>query len=421
MSKKEVGNRKKAVTLLVSLFLYAFVLIFVFYEEESFVTQGTVEVKADLGVKNGFEYREVVELEGVEILENLDYTEGVMGVSSGRKPGECGSRFSIERPQLFCDTSDILQNAEVVIAEIYAPAKMFSGSDRPLTNVVQINDRSVSDEDERPLASRNAAETIHSENDFASRMPPGDPSFDDALAEEDKKEAFGMHFGVVGNLSKVDFHSTHKSDCPEVVNRGEFNVKNSNVLQDDLTRLATPPGLMSLGDRDYSGRLCREPTRQYDFTEDESDLLCTEGVLTRIRNFFCENLPTFRDRCDGLEGIVIDAPLGSTEVCNEEDCSIRYWESARLITSPPTDTQNMYPAFLSDSEKREDFMVDDLVVFTTPCKVRVDCKICETKCYWDVSIWQHIFATEEVYSTPDEDNWDNDDWWDSIVEQIRSS
>jgi hypothetical protein len=408
-------NIKKGILFFLGFCLYGFFAIFVFGPKNISVSYSEPDSKSELrAIKTDFEYREVVELKEVEIAIEAEEGE-VLGVK------ECGkSDLTIEAPQLFCDTQNISERAEVVMAEIYAPTKMFSGSNRPLTNVVQVNDKSNSQEDEKVLASRNAAEVIRDVHDFDPKMVSGDPVFESVLAKDKAFEPFGMHFGAMGKVSKTDFFSSKKSDCLNV-NTGEHNVKNSNVLQDDLTCLTTPPGLMALGDRDYSGRLCREPTRQYDFSKDDKGIekLCSENLWTKFKNLACGAM-TIGDKCDGFEGVLIDAPLGSTEVCNEEDCSIRYWESARLINSPPNETKDMTPSFLSDSEKRDDYLVDDIYIFTTPCKVRIDCKICETKCYWDVSVWQHIFSTEEFFSPPAEDNWDKDDWWDAMVEQIKN-
>ncbi len=408
-------NVKKGTLLLLSMCIYAFFLIFVFNEKSISVEQKNVEVKTELvAVKNDFEYREIRELENVEVLkENLDDEGEVEGIID-RLMGTCGSKFSIEEPQLFCGGSGLPKNAEIVIAEIYAPAVLFAGAEKPFDNLVQTNNP------EGATAFRNAAETIHAENDYLIKQPPLPSSREQTLSEQDAYEPFGMHFGVMGNVSKVDFDSQEESKCPDVVNRGEFNVKNTNVLQDDLTRTFTPPGVMALGDRDYSGRLCREENRKIELTKDESFLLCSEGVLDILKNFFCERLPTFKDKCDGLEGIVIDAPLGSGEVCNEEDCGIRYWEASRINSSPPTYTRDLYPAFLEDSEKEDDYIVDDLVVLTTPCKVRVDCKLCETKCYWDISVWQHIYDLEQSFTYPGfENRMKEDEYWQKVEVELK--
>ncbi len=397
-------NIKKGILFFLGFCLYGFFAIFVFGSKNISVSYSEPDSKSELrAIKTDFEYREVVELVEVEKKEEI-VQEEVKGVSSNQKPGDCGSKFSIEKPQLFCGTSDISENAEIVIAEIHAPAVLFAGAEAPFDNLVQTNNP------EGNMAFRNASEMINADNDYLIKLPPLPSSQENVLPEEDAYERFGMHFGVVGNVSKVDFDSKDKSKCPEVVNKGEFNVKNANALQDDLTRTFTPPGVMELGNRDYSGQLCKDETHKIDLTEDESKLLCTEGVWKKIENFFCEKLPTFKDKCDGLEGIVIDAPLGSGEVCNEEDCTVRYWESARINTSPPTQTRDLYPDFLEDSQKEEDYIVDDLLILTTPCKVRVDCKICETKCYWDISAWKHVFELEQAYTPPGvEGRWEDDD------------
>jgi hypothetical protein len=124
--------------------------------------------------------------------------------------------------------------------------------------------------------------------------------------------------------------------------------------------------------------------------------------------------------CEDLMGIIIDAPLGSGEKCNSEDCAIRYAETARLAISAPHNADELYPASLTDEERKKDNIVDDPVIITTPCKVRIDCKICETKCIWDLSMWQHILQIEQSFTYPGYENTkDEDTYWAEVEAEIK--
>jgi len=125
-------------------------------------------------------------------------------------------------------------------------------------------------------------------------------------------------------------------------------------------------------------------------------------------------------KCEDLMGIIIDAPLGSGEKCNSEDCAIRFAETARLAISSPQNADKLRPASLTDTEKSEDNQLDDPVIATTPCKVRIDCKICETKCIWDLSMWQHILHLELGFTYPGyEHTKDEDEYWEEANAAIK--
>jgi len=432
MSKKEMKNRKKAVVFLVSLFVYAFLLLFIFYEnkevaELSFVESPKASYQEDLvAMVDSFEHIDAMEIEEIE--ETVDKVSAedkeaeVKGLGDFIERlrrffvGSCDDpAYEIFEPQLFCGWGEGVDAEDVRIAQIWAPDVLFVGAEAPFDNLVQINNPRGS------TAFRNASEIINPDFDYYISMPPNHPSaplLDSVpLPDDDRFEPYDMHYEAAGSLNEIPFdvHPEEKSLCPEVVNAGEFNVKGSNNLQKELTDSYTPPGLMELGDREISVDLCRED-RVIKLDEDESFLLCNEGFLDVIR---CGARFSLRNNCDGIGDLVIDAPLGSGEICNEDDCSIRYSEAARILSSPPTWTKDMYPS-ISREEKENDYIVDDPVIVTTPCYVRVDCQVCPTRCIWDISMWQHIFKLEKMYTYPGYENaMDEDSYWEAVEDELK--
>ncbi len=440
MGYKEKRNRKFAVVLLVLLFFYAFSLVFIFNNADN---DGKTEYsyptyKSDLAVlSDALEYREVAELEKVKIIEEqgevlgedgeVEDPEGheggwLDGVYRRFFMGRCNqSNYRIDDPQLFCGGSGSVSGADIKIAEIRAPDVLFTGAAAPFDNLVQTNNPAGL------TAFRNASEIINPDFDYLIHMPPlpddheGNPRRNLA-SDGELKETYDMHYETLGEIDEVEFdvHPDEQSYCPDVVNDGRFNVRGSNQLQKDLTDIFSPPGLMALGDRDVSVDLCRADVRTIHMDEDETFLLCRESLLQK---FWCGIINTFSandDACDDVHGIVVDAPLGSGEICNEEDCSIRYTEAARIISSPPIWTKDLYPEGLSDDERKNDYIVDDPVIIRTPCKVRVDCAICLTDCFWDISIWQNHFDLEKTYTYPGFRNaMDEDEYWEEVEAELK--
>ena len=434
MSEKERKNRRNAIVLLASLFVYAFLLLFIFVENDEAIESSSVEsskasYQTDLvAMMDNVERIDMMDVEEVEDVEEIveiltEETEGdVEGIRDFidwiRKffVGSCDDpAYEIFEPQLFCGWSEGIDAEDVKIAQIWAPDVLFVGAAAPFDNLVQTNNpRGLT-------AFRNASEIINPDFDYYINMPPNHPSaplLDSVpLPDDDKFEPYEMHYESAGALNEVPFdvHPEEESLCPDVVNAGEFNVKGSNNLQKELTDSYTPPDLMELGDRKISADLCRED-RVIELDEDESFLLCNEGFLQVLQ---CGPQFSFRDNCDGIGDLVIDAPLGSGEVCNEDDCSVRYSEAARILSSPPTWTKEMYPS-ISGEEKENDYIVDDPVIITTPCYVRVDCQVCPTRCIWDISMWQHLFQLEKMYTYPGYENaMDEDFYWKAVEEEIK--
>jgi hypothetical protein len=430
MKKEEKRNKRNAVLLLVSLFVYAFLLVFVFRESAETFKYSDSENKSNLvGLAGNLEYREIEELEKVEIVQTRSEVLGeddsyldssvkdFMNYLRDYFVGSCDEpQYEIFEPQLFCGGSGGIEGQEIKIAQIWAPDILFVGAAAPYDNLVQ-----TSNPDGR-TAFRNSSEIINPDFDYYINMPPDSGSLLESspLSDEEKFEIYEMHYEAAGELNEIPFdvHPEEESRCPNVVNAGEFNVKGSNNLQKELTDSITPPGIMELGNRDVSADLCRDD-RVIELDEDESFLLCNEGFFQAL-SCTVENVLKFEDKCDDIGDLVIDAPLGSGEVCNEDDCSVRYSEAARLVTSPPTETEELYPESLDGEQKENDYIVDDPVIITTPCYVRVDCQICETRCIWDISMWQHIFKLEKTYTYPGYENeMDEDLYWQAVEDEIR--
>lgn len=434
MKEKEKKNKKYALILLASLFVYAFVLIFVFYDngtsvEAPIAKSPKANSQTDLvAMIDSVEHIDTMDIE--EVVEQLEIEGDFDGDVEGLQDffdwlrkffvGSCDDpAYEIFEPQLFCGEEGAVAMDDVKIAQIWAPDVLFVGAAAPFDNLVQTNN---------PIgatAFRNASEMIHEDFDYYINMPPNHssaPLLDSVpLPEDDRFEPYDMHYDAASSLHEIPFdvHPEEESKCPDVVNPGEFNVKGSNNLQKELTDSFSPPGLMELGDRKVSADLCRED-RVIELDEDESFLLCNEGFFQVLQGAIAAGTSlAFEDSCDGIGDVIIDAPLGSGEVCNEDDCSIRYSEAGRILTSPPTWTEDLYPSISAD-EKRNDYIVDDPVILTTPCYLRVEGQVCPTRCRWDISMWQHLFKLEKMYTYPGYENaMDEDFYWKAVEEEIK--
>ena len=422
------NKKAKAVFLLISLFLYASLLVFAFSDREKTEKQYIQSTESQsVALAYDLEYRKIEELveieafeDDVEIISVEDEDGEVQGWWRRFLMGRCDAVLGIEDPQLFCGSKGGQKsNVKITLAEVFAPDILFLGAAAPFDNIV------LTSNPPGRVAFRNASEIIDPDLDYLIQKPPfpeGHPLDPKAimLEEEMQKEPFLMHYEAVGTITEVDFdtYPGEKSLCPEVVNDGRFNVKGSNYIQDDLTKSLTPPGVMALGDRDVPADLCRDDVRQIHLNEDESFLLCSEGFWAGLG---CSVIDTIRGPdCDDIMGIVVDGPLGSGEVCNEPDCTVRYTEAGRILTSPPSYTRHLYPQSLSGQQKEDDYIVDDPVILTTPCKVRVGCRVCLTKCIWDISVWNHHYELEKFFTYPGFRNaMEPDEYWSGVEDEIK--
>jgi hypothetical protein len=450
------SDKKKAFLLLLGLISYCFLMILVFNFGD---VSGSVKEKEILleGNLNEIEYRRVEEVEEIElevanssVALNSSENNSAGNVLNATIPGCEGIESTIASPQFFCSptvvgtveipragenvesktdengTITVSKNAEITVVEVTAPAILFSGSIAPFDNVVKINNPGGR------IAFRNAAEIINPEYDYLANMPPG---FSSEIFEETKgtdKDPFLMHFSVAEieeEPGKAGFDSEEHSLCPEVVNSGEFNVKKSNVVADDLTRSITPPGLMELGNREETG-FCTDfnQTDSIELGMEEVEVMCTESTWQKFwRNFVASfKVDSENDTAEEgyeIQGIKMDAPLGSAESCNEEDCTIRYLEAGRLKSSPPTISASLYPASVSENLEEygtKDYIVSDFKLLTTPCKIRVDSEIKDTKCFWDLSAWQHLFKLEEIFTYPGfENKYPEELYWQAVEMELK--
>ncbi len=422
---------KKGGFVLLGLFVYAFALVLFLGNKEASVVSSEQDFETEvMAFAENLEYREVRELEkektekeNVEVYEEEGEVLGETSVEDFMEflrefmVGSCDAYLEIDDPQLFCGGSGGGSSGDMKVAQIWAPDIMFLGAAAPYDNLVLTSNPRGS------TAFRNASETINPDFDYYIHMPPNPPGGSllesEILSEEEKKDPFWMHYEAAGSLSEVPFdvHPDEKSKCPDVVNGGEFNVKGGNNLEKELIESFTPPGRMTLGDRDVSARLCRED-RVIELDEDESFLLCNEGILQALKE--CATKFSFLDKCDGVGDLVIDGPLGSGEICNEGDCAIRHVEAGRILSSPPLWTEDLYPQSLSKEEKENDYIVDDPVIITTPCYLRAGCQLCATRCIWDISTWQHHFQQEQMYTYPGFENaMEEDLYWELVEDEIR--
>lgn len=424
----KMNKKLKGVLLLCLLFAYAGVLVSFFYAEEEQEVFPEKRVQSNL-LSNNLEYREVNELELVEfaqedvsiILNEEEEEEGeVKGWKRKFAMGRCDAVSGIEEPQLFCDAGGgISSSTEFTLAEVFAPDILFIGAAAPYDNILVVNNNAGR------ISFRNASELINPEHEYLPLMPlfsddhPKNPRA--VLLEESKqKDPFKFHLKAAGSMGETDFdtYPGERSLCQGDINDGRFNVKGSNQIQENYTGTFANPFLVQkgLGNRDVSARLCDDPSYEIHLNEDESFLLCSESFWDAVG---CDAIETFTGpSCEDIQGIVIDAPHGSGEICNEEDCAIRSKEGARMITSPPS--VDLAPSSLTSEEKKLDYIVDDPVILTTPCKVRVGCKVCLTKCIWDISIWQHVYELEKNYTYPGFKNTiPFQEYWKGVEDEIK--
>lgn len=338
-------------------------------------------------------------------------------VGSCEKPN-----YEVFKPQAFCGSGSLEGVGDIRIAQIWSLDIKSVGSATGFDNfLLTHNPRGLT-------AWRNDSNIIMEDYDYFVNMPPSNSSFplldSVVLSEGDRFETYEMHYEAAGSLNDIpyDVHPDAKSLC-DVLNPGHFNVKASNNLAKELTDYVTPPGsIMSLGDRSFSFNPCNDFFWRTDFDEDESFLLCNEGFFDVLR-CIGRNILRFRDTCPDIEGVFVDAALGSGQICNEDDCSSRYWEAARESSSPPTWMGQLHHPDMSKEEIENDYSAnhpDETVIFTTPCYLRIDCEICLTKCFWDVSILKHIFEQERVYTHPGFVNAPTiEDYLQAIVDEIK--
>lgn len=437
---KNRKKEKKVIALFLGMFLYCSLLLLFFQDSETTVNSSNYSStnfqnnKELVEALNSLEYQMIQEVDFEEVdFDEDDVVEIIQAEGSGELDdgevkgvlrefvmGSCDAVIGIEEPQLFCGDGGAQQsNVEMTLAEIFAPDILFLGAAAPFDNLVLTNNPRGA------TAFRNASEIINPESDYLIKKPPfpeGHPldPREPMLEEEMQDEPFLMHYDAAGTTTEVDFdtYPGEKSLCPEVVNDGRFNVKGSNQIQDDLTRSFTPPGTMDLADRDVPANICRDDVRTIHLNEDESFLLCSEGFWSALG---CSVIDTIRGPdCEDIMGVVVDGPHGSGEICNEEDCTIRYHEAGRILTSPPSHTRELYPQSISAQDKEDDYIVDDPVIITTPCKVRVGCRVCLTKCLWDISTWNHIYELEQSFTYPGFRNtMSADDYWWFVENEIK--
>lgn len=412
------GGKRGSLFLLFALVFYGFILVAIFYHNENSVEYSKAEYQANLiDLVEEINTKEINNFENVEVVDEVSTDEGeVKGWWRKFVMGRCDAHFGIDEPQLFCGGSGGQTSAKVRLAEVFAPDILFIGAGAPFDNLV------LTSNPPGRVSFRNASEVINPESDYLINQPPLPSSRANLLGDRQKHETFDMHYETVGVITEVEFDTFpgEKSLCPQVVNDGRFNVKGSNNVQIDATGMVTAPSMVQdgLGDRDVAARLCREDVRTIRLNEDESFLLCSEGFWAGLG---CDIIETLKGpSCEDIYGVVIDAPLGSGEVCNENDCSIRYKEAGRLLTSPPPWADKLYPGALSGSEREKDYIIDDPVILETPCKVRIECKVCLTKCIWDISIWQHIYDLEKTYTYPGFKNaMSEDQYWKGVEDEIK--
>jgi len=237
-----------------------------------------------------------------------------------------------------------------------------------------------------------------------------------------------MHFTAGGRWQEVSFDSVpeaprHKSVCPEVVNQGWFNVGGTNNLEEEMVLSVSPPGLMDLPSRNFPGLMCGSSDTR-NVAPGCTVLLCPNRRVT------CPEIP-----CGGICPVVgyvnVDAPLGSTERCETGYCGIRYWEAGKILTAPPPWAEIMQPDLPDDILENDYLVANPLfpehgeklpVVITTPSKVKINPGDCEhyRNSRWDVSIWQHVYDLEEMFTYPAYPmKIPIDDYWDGIEEEMR--
>ncbi len=460
MKKAEKDKKWKDLLLLFSLVFYCSALVFVFKgQNQNYVVSDDLRSSTSSYTANldyvrveGVEERDIEKaIEQEMTSEDFDKDdEDVLGFSTL----SCDINLGIEEPQLFCELEglsggdsyydiEVSEGVDIQIAEIYAPAALFAGSRAPYDNLVQINNP-----DSR-VAFRNANEIIDPEFEFLMRQPPLEEfvSADHLSGGVDMQtgetgldqDDFGMHAkpsGLVDDYSKIPFDlhvEAEQSVCPEVVNDGRFNVVKSNDIGRDLSYQVTPPGHMDFEEKRENTEFCNEsPKNIIELSKENSVLLCTESFWNKVFHTFKgvftspitdeEGNLIGKNKTWNLEGILIDAPFGSANECNEESCSIRYLEAARLRTSAPHHADKLYPSFVPPEERDEDYLVADPFFLTTPCQVRVDHRLHNTRCYWDLSAWQHHFKLEEVFTYPGfEHKMEEEDYWAAVEAELKGT
>ena len=416
---KKLDSRVRGVLFLLSLTFYVILIIFVF----NFGQEKPEKSHADVFPKNStisfcaseniLEWEEFSSVEG----ESSEEYGEVKATSS--KIGRCEPIVYEIPMQFFCGGG----GAKGLDAwEIHAPAIMFLGAEAPFDSLVQVNNP------DGLVAFRNAAELIMDEEDYYTNMPPARHLLDSSpLQDELKDDPFEMHFSAGGEYwQEIPFDARpdlprHQSICGDVVNPGYFNVGGTNTLEEEMTHSVSPPGLMKLPDRNFPGLMCNSPdTRYIDLSANETVLLCPKSV-------YCPP-ECLEIGCDYKTAMFVDAPLGSTEICRKGDCGIRYWEAGKILTAPPTWANDMYPD-VKPQYIENDYLVgkpapDDAemlpVVITTPCAARKGCTIYEGLCHWDISIWQHVYDLEQMFTYPEYETkkWETP-YWEEVEQELK--
>ena len=412
-------NKKKGILFFIGLILYVVFAIFVFdFNQETHESSNAhgLKQKEVLGSCSSEHVLNWQEVSDIDIEDFTDIESEVMG--RGAKRGECGPVYYIPQ-QFFCGGGGSYGVHEW---EIYNPAVMFLGAEEPYDNLV------LTSNPDRLIAWRNAAELIMDEEDYYINMPPPRELLDSTpLADALKEEPFEMHFTAGGRWQEVDFDSVpdaprHQSICPGVVNQGWFNVGGTNRLEEELVLSVSPPGLMDLPSRNFPGLMC-EGQYTRDVNPGCTVLLCPNRRVT------CPEIP-----CEGFCPVVgpvnVDAPLGSTERCEEGDCGIRYWEAGKILTAPPPWAEimqpNLHPNYLENDYLVANPLFPEFdeklpVVITTPSRVRLEPSDCDwyEDSRWDVSIWQHVYDLEEMFTYPGYPmKIPIDDYWDGIEAEM---
>jgi len=413
-------NKKKGILFFIGLILYVVFAIFVFdfnqetHESSSAHGSKQKEVLGSCSSERVLNWQEIPDIDVEEFTEVKGEVKGAVGGLGRCEP------VVYELPmQFFCGGGGAYDVHEW---EIYNPNIMFVGAEAPYDNLVLINNP------DGLTAWRNAAELIMDEEDYYINMPPPRELLDSSpLPDPLKRELFEMHFSSTGERwrDEVFFDSLpdeYNSVCGEVVNPGWFNVGGTNRLEEEMVHSVSPPGLMSLPSRNFTGLMCGQ---QYRNVNPGCMLLLCENNPVRCPPLLCP------DGCPIVGTVNVDAPLGSTERCERGDCGIRYWEAGKILTSPPPWVEIMQPD-LDPYYLENDYLVANPVfpelgeqlpvVITTPSRVRIDPSDCEhyLNSRWDISIWQHVYDLEEMFTYPDyPEKKTIDEHWEEIEEEMR--
>ncbi len=408
--KLKMSNNKKSILFLFGLLSYVLIVIS-FSNTENFVETSYANVASQGCLMEVLGRDTTIEWGQIAAEEKNDSQTFLQSTLAGGKVGRCAPVVHKLPLQLFCGSTP---PGNIDAWRIRAPAVLFAGAEAPFDNLVQVNNPTGQ------VAFRNAAEIIDPQNDYLITQPPPEELKQQPVGDGIKKNPFQMHFAIQkANVHTEDlkFDSLEKSICPHVVNGGQFNVRASNLLQEDLTLSVSPPGLMAFGDRDYTGMICGSSrAHRIDLNANESFLLCPKGSVACP----CLSCPP------PIQTIfLMDAPLGSGEICkgNASDCATRYWEAGRILTNPPIpdmEEYKLYPEALGDYERENDYIVDDPIILTTPCVARIGCLIYEGPCIWDVSIWQHVYDLEQIFTYPGyEQKKEKDVYWEEVERELK--